>query len=674
MKNINTKFESFLLAWFINLLVLLIITSVLSLVLDTGIIAQICSILHPIIGIVFSVFCLIYSVLHFVRILGIRRVGLFISGVLLVALLVFVIVTGWTLLWQGSREDNLVTHWVHIVSCATLVVFLVGHLIAHVSFYPKQRRISETGKFKTVGGIKGTSLLAFTLTLAVGLTMWLGDKFTHVPYSTSPIVANYQYNYGPHPFRPSQTETQNNQFIDQRALLTTDKCADCHQDIAKQWFDSAHRQAASDKSYETNVSLLAKKKGIEATRYCEGCHAPLALLTGQLSEGGLHGGIDNSNANLQGVNCQVCHGISEVVNTKGVASYRFAINQAYLFETTDSSWLQNINKLAIHLNPSQHKQDMAIPALATSEYCATCHAQFIDKELNGWSWVKMQDEFSAWLDGPYSGKQDKQFAHSQQMRCQDCHMPHISSTDPSANAQGMIRDHRFLAANTMLPTLNGDQAFLQQTQQFLQSNKVRLSIEPPHRKDATTNQMPVSQDLRKSAIKPFYFYKGELAEVSLIVTNSGVGHNFPGGTIDINEVWIAIQIVDSDGTLVFDSGKVDEEDFLDQSAYQYRSLPTDRNGQIVWRHDLFNMVGKASVNVIKAGESDIVKYQFNLPYWVKGPISVTAQVRYRKLNTRYARWALNDEYQSLPITDLARAFLQIPVREKVEAYDNFGTK
>jgi hypothetical protein len=162
--------------------------------------------------------------------------------------------------------------------------------------------------------------------------------------------------------------------------------------------------------------------------------------------------------------------------------------------------------------------------------------------------------------------------------------------------------------------------------------------------------------------------------VSLIVTNSGVGHNFPGGTIDINEVWIAIQIVDSDGTLVFDSGKVDEEDFLDQSAYQYRSLPTDRNGQIVWRHDLFNMVGKASVNVIKAGESDIVKYQFNLPYWVKGPISVTAQVRYRKLNTRYARWALNDEYQSLPITDLARAFLQIPVREKVEAYDNFGTK
>lgn len=673
MKNINTKFESFLLAWLINLLGLLAITSVLSLLFDTGVIAQICSILHPILGIAFTAFCFIYSILHFLRILGIRRIGLFITGLVLIALLGVAIGTGWVLLWQGSREDNIVTHWLHIISCYTLVVMLVFHMLSHVSFYPK-RRSTEAGKFKTISKIKSTGILAFSVTLATGLVMWGTHHLSNVPYSTLPAVANYQYNYGQHPFRPSQTETDNNQFIDQRALLTTDKCADCHQDIAQQWFASAHRQAASDKSYETNVNLLAKNKGIDATRYCEGCHAPLALLTGQLSEGGLHGGIDNSSGNLQGVNCQVCHGIAEVVNTKGVASYRFAINRAYLFETANSQWLQSINKLAIHLNPSQHKQDMAIPALATSEYCATCHAQFIDKELNGWSWIKMQDEFSAWLDSPYSGKQDKQFAHSKQMRCQDCHMPHVVSIDPSANAEGMVRDHRFLAANTMLPTLSGDKAFLAQTEQFLQADKVRLSIEPPHRKDATTNQMAVSQSLRNSAIQPYYFYKGEKAEISLIVTNSGVGHNFPGGTIDINQAWIAIQVVDSDGTTVFESGDVDDQDFLDESAYQYRSLPTDRKGEIVWRHDLFNMVGKASVNVIKAGESDLVKYEFFLPYWIKGPISITAQVRYRKFNTRYARWALQEQYQSLPITDLARAFLQVPIREKVEAFDNFAAQ
>lgn len=673
MKTISIKLESWLLGWFISLVGLLALSGALSHLLESGLVAQISSILHPLLGIALTVISLLYTVVHFIRIFGIRRLGLFISGLLSIGLISVVVVSGWLLLWQGSREDNTLIQWLHVLSCSTLVIILLLHVITHASFYPKQRKI-EGGKFKSLSKIKTTTLLSFSSTLVAAFLLWLGHYFTSIPYSTQPAVADYQYNYGQHPFRPSQTETVNNQFIDKRALLTTNKCADCHQDIAQQWFASTHRQAASDKSYETNVTLLANNKGIEATRYCEGCHAPLALLSGQLSEGGLHGGIDNSDANLQGVNCQSCHGISEVVNTKGVASYRFAINTAYLFETADSSWLQSLNKLAIHLNPRQHKLDMAPDVLSTSEYCATCHAQFIDKELNGWGWVKMQDEFSAWLDSPYSGKQDQQFSHNRQMRCQDCHMPHVASDDPSANQEGMIRDHRFLAANTMLPTLNGDTAFLEQTQRYLQSNKVRLSIEPPHRKDATTNQMPISQQLRQLAIKPFYFYKGEKAEVSLIVTNSGVGHNFPGGTIDINEVWVAIQMVDSDGTVVFSSGETDEEDYLDQSAYQYRSLPTDRTGGIVWKHDLFNMVGKASVNVIKAGESDIVKYQFSVPYWAKGPISITAQVRYRKLNTRYAKWALQDEYQPLPITDLARAFLQIPIREKVEASDNFATK
>ena len=47
-------------------------------------------------------------------------------------------------------------------------------------------------------------------------------------------------------------------------------------------------------------------------------------------------------------------------------------------------------------------------------------------------------------------------------------------------------------------------------------------------------------------------------------------------------------------------------------------------------------------------------------------MAVTATLRYRKLNTQYAKWALKDEYKSLPIIDIAWDFLSIPVRDEKE--------
>ncbi|WAJ70163.1 multiheme c-type cytochrome [Catenovulum adriaticum] len=628
---------------------------------------QIANLVHLTSSILLSVIMLPYCYYHIKRIIGVRRFAVFSSGLVSLLLIFSVIYTGLILAYQGVTEQNqTVLNW-HIILSLTAISLLVLHLICHYFSFVASR---HAGVFKTISGLR-VQLFYQTCAVAIFcLLIGLLATSTEQAYSTQPIVDNYQYNYGDHPFRPSQTETPQQMFIDEKALLTTDKCATCHADIAQQWYASAHRQAASDKTYETNVKLLASNKGIEATRYCEGCHAPVALLTGQLTQGGIHGGIDDSPANIEGVNCQSCHGITQLVHTKGVASYQFEINQAYLFETATNPWLQNINKLLIKQNPTQHKQDMAAPVLATAEYCASCHAQFIDKDLNDWGWVKMQDEYSAWLESPFSGNHDSQFAHKKQQRCQDCHMPLVAANDPSADHNGQVRDHRFLAANTMLPLLAKDEDFLNATIDFLRKDKVRISIEPPHRKSATSNLMPLDETVRASAIQPYYFYKGEKAKINIIVANTGVGHNFPGGSIDINQVWVNFEVTDAQGELVYQSGYLDNEGYLDKKAYQYRSLPVDRNGDIVWKHDLFNMVGKASVNVIKAGQSDVIEYQFNLPYWIKSPLYVSAKVQYRKLNTRYAKWALQDEYQPLPIIDMARSHLTIPVRDKLEAIDN----
>ena len=102
------------------------------------------------------------------------------------------------------------------------------------------------------------------------------------------------------------------------------------------------------------------------------------------------------------------------------------------------------------------------------------------------------------------------------------------------------------------------------------------------------------------------------------------------------------------------------------AANDIMALPVDRNGGLVWKHDLFNMVGESFRRVVKAGESDIVQYSFAIPAWAKSPLTVVATLKYRKLNERYARWALKDQYLEIPIVDLAWDSLSVPIKIRRE--------
>ena len=81
---------------------------------------------------------------------------------------------------------------------------------------------------------------------------------------------------------------------------------------------------------------------------------------------------------------------------------------------------------------------------------------------------------------------------------------------------------------------------------------------------------------------------------------------------------------------------------------------------------MFNMVGESFRRVIKAGDSDLVQYHFVIPAWAKSPLTVSANLRYRKLNDRYARFALADQYVPVPVVDMAWDSLQIPIKIRAE--------
>ncbi len=622
---------------------------------------------HLLTGIGLSPLMLLYLKVHFQRTIGFRRTSVLLSGLLSVAILIGFSASGWDLLLHGQRQNKQWVYQLHVICSSLFVAIVIAHIILHVVSLPKKRRNVMQLHFSSLSKLGLTSILCILGSFPV-LIIALSLVYSHstTPYSQEPAVRDYEYAYGEHRFRPSQTETSNGAFIDKRQIATSGRCLSCHEDITKQWLSSVHQQAASDPTYVTNITLLADKKGISATRYCEGCHAPVALLSGELSPGGDHGGIEGSIANIEGVSCMSCHGISSLPHLKGVASYEFTPAQDYLFANSDHPLLLRLHDLLVRVKPDQHKQDVGRPLLQDPKICAACHTQFMDKEMNGWGWIKMQDEYSAWLASPFSKQEGHNFSDSTVSRCQNCHMPLIASNDPSANDEGKVRSHHFPGANTFLLLLRGDHQQFEAVEDFLQSNKMRVSIEKPKRKDAIQTLHALDETLRDFEEAPFFYYLGEQANLNIVVSNRGVGHDFPGGTIDINEAWVDILVMDTQGDQVYRSGFINNDNHVDPNAYFYRSLPVDRSGNLVWKHDLFNMVGESFRRTIKAGASDVVDVNFTVPAWVKSPLTVTATLKYRKLNERYARWALKDQYIKIPVIDLAWDSLSIPIKHRKE--------
>lgn len=637
------------------------------LIAGEGIWRQWLYLLHAVVGILLVALFLPYVGVHFKRTRQLRRSASFILGLLSLLAVVALSGSGLHIILFGQRESLRWVYHLHIAMAFGGVSAVVIHLAQHRFSLHPSRLQGEGSTFPSVtpGFLRRG---VFSVFFAGGTVFFAVFAYQKAPssYLQGPAIQPYEYSYGEHPFRPSETETSTGGFVDAKRIAGSYKCGACHAQILEDWKASMHSQAASDKAYQRNINLLASKKGMATTRYCEGCHAPIALLSGQLTEGGAHGGIPETPAHIEGVSCLSCHGIEKVMHLRGVGSYQFTPQNDYLFAENDRLIPTIIHNFLVRIHPQEHRRDMARAPLVSPKLCGTCHAQFMDKDVNGWGWVKMQDDYTAWLNSPYSGQREQTFSHEKVTRCQDCHMPLVPAEDPSADANGMVRLHRMPGANTAIPFVTGDQEQLEVVRDFLRAGRVRIDIDEPSREDATHSGEFVERKALHETEAPSYFDLDETARLRVSVINALVGHNFPGGTIDINEAWVAFRVVDAQNQLVYESGHLLPNGDVDPNAHFYKSMPIDRSGKHVWRHDLFNMIGNSYEKVIPAGGADVVEYTFKIPFWAKSPLTASAVVRYRKLNLQYARWALEDETIQLPIVDMARAALTIPVRYKGE--------
>ena len=151
------------------------------------------------------------------------------------------------------------------------------------------------------------------------------------------------------PYLPSQAKSTFTGYLSPKQFPKAEFCAKCHEDVHKEWRQSAHANSFRNPFYIKNVNLLIDGKGIEYTRHCEGCHNPVALFTGALTKGSK---VDRS-FDEDGVTCMTCHSIAKIQNTSGTGSYVMGV-PAVMLSADGTPITRPVSYDEILANPKLH--------------------------------------------------------------------------------------------------------------------------------------------------------------------------------------------------------------------------------------------------------------------------------------------------------------------------------
>lgn len=202
---------------------------------------------------------------------------------------------------------------------------------------------------------------------------------------------------------------------------TPQTCADCHLTFYRQWEQAMMSQAYTHRWDEIEYFDLAvphaekdeKVAGVKAG--CNGCHAPLAFLAGDVPPPRPAAG---SRAN-ESVSCDICH---SAVGFEGDVPHNFNF-------VLDPGPVKYGPKPEID---SPHHEGAYGEFVASADLCGTCHNE---KSPYG-VWVK--STHLEWSEGPYS---------NEGVRCHDCHAPKAVGVSADTGEEGLVAQHLFHGAH-----------------------------------------------------------------------------------------------------------------------------------------------------------------------------------------------------------------------------------
>ncbi|MBZ5526070.1 MAG: redoxin domain-containing protein [Acidobacteriia bacterium] len=464
----------------------------------------------------------------------------------------------------------------------------------------------------------------------------------------------YHYKFGPNPFLPSQAQSADGNFIPASAFPPAKFCAQCHADVHRQWRQSAHANSFRTPFYLRNVELLNSVKGIETSRHCEGCHNPIALFSGVLTTGAkMERPFDDD-----GVTCMVCHSIQKIQSTSGTGSYVMGMPAVLVKpDGTPVPWPVAAEDILTGID--LHKRAVMKDFYRTPEFCSVCHKAAIPKALNDYRWLRAFAVYDEWQESSWSRESLAPFYKKDTpSTCQTCHMQAEAAVEDYASKNGVVASHRWLGANTAIPTFYGYQEQLRRTREYLKDS-VSVDIFGLSRND---REMLAPVERQKFTLAP-----GETMTVNVVIQNNRIGHSLVPEQRDFYECWVEFEAVDAEGKLFYHSGFLDKDGSLEPHAHSYTNRLVSASGQELNIHQIWETRVKAYDNTILPGRSDLARFRVQIPAGASGRITLTARVNYRRFRQGYLNFALGNSKAVYPVAELASRSLALNIGENAAA-------
>ncbi len=375
------------------------------------------------------------------------------------------------------------------------------------------------------------------------------------------------------------------------------QCNACHQNLTDEsgndvslgtdWASSMMANSTRDPYWLAKVAAEIERNPVlkeELDSTCSRCHAPMANDAAEKDgvefvihgEGGL---LDSDNPyfdqTMEGVSCTLCHQMEDngKMGTIDGVSGKFSVKE-YESLSDRPAYGQYTGPSGAYMVAVSQFNPVYSEHISTSESCAACHdlrTPSVDVDGNpiGGSedtFFPEQMVFSEWKHSDYAT------GGSKEKTCQGCHMPFaegsvLLATEGGGEPRENFSRHTFLGANTVM-------------QSMLKKYRTELGIELEA--ESFDESIERNREFLKTAatvnIQSSSIENSELT-VNVKVTNN-TGHKLPSG-YPSRRAYLHMVVTNSNGEVVFESGKVNSNGSLDEIATDTNSMSYEEHYNLI---------------------------------------------------------------------------------------------
>jgi hypothetical protein len=310
-------------------------------------------------------------------------------------------------------------------------------------------------------------------------------------------------------------------------LQDPNTCLDCHPTHHVEWSGSMHAYATTDPVFRAMHKRGQRETNGELGLFCVGCHAPMAVATGVITEDNVKEfDFATLDPKTDGITCYFCHNVERVTGEHN-NPLQLAMDQ------TMRGGIKNPVDNEAHHSAYAELMDNDFDD-NTSAMCGACHD--IVNPLG----VHVERTFAEWKTSIFATNADK----SARVSCGSCHMEPF--TGVVADAPGVTsrefgrHDHKFPAI---------DQALVDFPQITEQDEAVRSFLE---------GSSKIVGPAKTPGTAPPGGICNQPNGIYVRIDGIGIGHNFPSGSAFDRRAWLEVKAYDAEvgGNVIYSSGVV----------------------------------------------------------------------------------------------------------------------